>query len=170
MPRARALVAAVPQRVWAAVAGLVVLASLGVTLVVTAGLSTWQGAVNNSPPESSAHPPGSVVIPPGSAVVVVPTPHAPRPATTPPAKPTTVSVALPPAVLPVAAPGSVPVVVPPVSAPVPAGPVTSSPSVAHAHVAATSGRGAEHKHSHRAKHLDHGKHLGWYKHNDGRHI
>src|SRR5689334_18078663 len=106
MPRARALVAAVPQRVWTAVAGLVLLASLGVTLVLAAGLSTWQGAVTHSPAQGSSHPPGSVVTPPGSAVIVVPTPHT-RPATEPPAhptRPTTVTVALPPAVAPVTAP------------------------------------------------------------------
>src|SRR3954453_14702759 len=77
MPRARALVAAVPQRVWTAGGGLVLLASLGVTLVLAAGLSTWQGAVTNPP--GNAQPPGSVVTPPSSAVVVVPTPHTNRP-------------------------------------------------------------------------------------------
>src|SRR5438270_39568 len=87
MPRARALVAAVPQRVWTAVAGLVLLASLGVTLVLAAGLSTWQGAVGNSPNKGSAEPPGSVVTPPGSAVIVVPTPLARRPAPAAPPHP-----------------------------------------------------------------------------------
>jgi hypothetical protein len=75
MTRARALVAAVPQRVWTAVAGLVLLASLGVTLVLAAGLATWQGAVNHTAPgRSAAQPPVIVVRPPGSSVIVVPTP------------------------------------------------------------------------------------------------
>ena len=87
MPRARALVAAVPQRVWTAVAGLVLLASLGVTLVLAAGLSTWQGAVGNSPNKGNAQPPSSVVTPPGSAVIVVPTPLARRPAPAAPPHP-----------------------------------------------------------------------------------
>src|SRR4051812_50070203 len=85
MPRARALVAAVPQRVWTAVAGLVLLASLGVTLVLAAGLSTWQGAVTNPP--GNAQPPGSVVTPPSSAVVLVPTPHTNPPPAAPPPHP-----------------------------------------------------------------------------------
>ena len=75
MPRARALVAAVPQRVWTAVAGLVLLASLGVTLVLAAGLATWQGAVGNSPSNGNAQPPGSVVTPPGCDVGVQPPLH-----------------------------------------------------------------------------------------------
>src|SRR5437763_3161738 len=74
MTRARALVAAVPQRVWTAVAGLVLLASLGVTLVLAAGLATWRGAVSPAPGPGTARPPISVVRPPGSSVIVVPTP------------------------------------------------------------------------------------------------
>src|SRR3954469_23627536 len=94
MPRARALVAAVPQRVWTAVAGLVLLASLGVTLVLAAGLSTWQGAVSSSPAQGKARPPGSVVTPPGAAVIAVPPPPARPAATAPPhPSPTAVTVA-----------------------------------------------------------------------------
>src|SRR3954454_18882293 len=91
MPRARALVAAVPQRVWTAVAGLVLLASLGVTLVLAAGLATWQGAVGNTPRDGRAQtPPGSVVTPPRSAVIVVPTPHAHVPVPAAPPHPSAV--------------------------------------------------------------------------------
>jgi len=180
MPRARALVAAVPQRVWTAVAGLVLLASLGVTLVLAAGLSTWQGAVGNSPTPNSARPPGSVVTPPGSAVIVVPTPSARRPAPAAPPHPRTVVVALPAAPAPVAAPLPVPVAAPPVSAPVPAPPVTSLPRVARGHVE-EPGRNtaeAEHrkgahaktvKHVKKAKHANHGKRLGWFKNKHGKH-
>src|SRR3954454_12707930 len=126
MPRARALVAAVPQRVWTAVAGLVLLASLGVTLVLAAGLSTWQGAVGNGPERGNAQPPGSVVTPASSAVIVVPTPQTHRPAPAAPRHPSAphlvvVTVTPPPA--PVTAPVAVPLAVPPVTAPVPPAPV-----------------------------------------------
>ena len=81
MTRARALVAAVPQRVWTAVAGLVLLASLGVALVLGAGLSTWQGAVGHPSVQGHGAPSaGGVLLPPGSAVIVVPTPHTTQPA------------------------------------------------------------------------------------------
>jgi hypothetical protein len=80
MTRARALVAAVPQRVWTAVSGLVLLASLGVALVLGAGLSTWQGGVSHGPAQQGgARLPQTVLTPPHGAVVVVPTPLAPRP-------------------------------------------------------------------------------------------
>src|SRR3954452_11802088 len=110
MPRARALVAAVPQRVWTAVAGLVLLASLGVTLVLAAGLSTWQGAVSNPSDKGNAQPPGSVVRPPSSAVIVVPTPHTNRPpAAAPPHPAAARPAAAPPRLLTVAgAPAAVP--------------------------------------------------------------
>src|SRR3954449_4600636 len=162
MPRARALVAAVPQRVWTAVAGLVLLASLGVTLVLAAGLSTWQGAVSNGPAQRSAPPPGSVVTPPGSAVVVVPTPHARPAATAPPhPRPATVTVALPPAAAPVAAPT---VAAPQVPKPVAPTPVTASPRVVRGHVEDGGGR-----HAKKAKHADRGRHLGWFKNSHGHH-
>ena len=155
MPRARALVAAVPQRVWTAVAGLVLLASLGVTLVLAAGLSTWQGAVTHGPDQGSARPPGTVVTPPGSAVIVVPTPHT-RPVAKPPAHPTaptTVTVALPPAVAPVAAPQlptGVPTTAPsPAPPPVATPPVTGSPRVV--------GTGTEQGRGHHGKKAKHGK-------------
>src|SRR5437764_4145961 len=136
MPRARAVVAAVPQRVWTAVAGLVLLASLGVTLVLAAGLSTWQGAVTSPSNKGKALPPGSVVTPPSSAVIVVPTPHANRPPAAAPPHPTAerpvphrvlVTVTRSPA--PGAAP--VPVAAPPVAVPVAPTPVTASPRVSH---------------------------------------
>jgi len=163
MPRARALVAAVPQRVWTAVAGLVLLASLGVTLVLAAGLSTWQGGVNNSPDKGSAHPPGSVVTPPGSAVIVVPTPHTHPPAPAAPpqpsaAHPVTVIVTAPPA--PVAPPVAAPVAAPPVTVPVPPTPVTASPRVTH-------GESDRPKVKH-AKHGNRGLHLGWFKNKHGK--
>jgi len=175
MPRARALVAAVPQRVWAAVAGLVLLASLGVTLVLAAGLSTWQGAVGHSPDKGVAQPPGSVVIPPGSAVIVVPTPHAHRPAPGTPPHPSgtgPVAVATPVASPPVAAPVAAPVVLPS-PAPVPstpvAPPVTAGPRITHGSGDTAPGKS---KHVHKVKHAKHGnrgKHLGWFKNNVGKH-
>jgi hypothetical protein len=188
MPRARALVAAVPQRVWTAVAGLVLLASLGVTLVLAAGLSTWQGAVGNSPNKGNALPPGSVVTPPGSAVIVVPTPHGQRPGPAAPAHPApvhpaqphpvVVTVALPPAPAPVAAPVTVPVAAPPGSST----PVTATPHVTRkgggpAGEPAKGGSGHKAKHAHKAKHphkakqvkhRHHGKHLGWFKSSHGK--
>jgi hypothetical protein len=72
--RARAFAAAVPQRVWTAVAGLALLASLAVAAVIGAGLQVWRSAVG-----STAQPPSATVEPPGSALVVVPGGQAPRP-------------------------------------------------------------------------------------------
>jgi hypothetical protein len=172
MARARALVAAVPQRVWTAVAGLVLLASLGVTLVLAAGLATWQGAVGNSPSKGNAQPPGLVVTPPGSAVIVVPTAPASRPAAAAPPHPSSshpsagspavVSVALPAA--PVAAPVTVPVVTPPNPVTVPSTPVTATPRVKH-------GAASEVKPAHKAKHVGHARHAKSSKRgNHGRHL
>ena len=67
MTRARAFVGAVPQRVWTAVAGLALLASLAVAAVIGAGLSVWRSAVG-----SSAQPPTSTLEPPSSGLVVLP--------------------------------------------------------------------------------------------------
>lgn len=177
MPRARALVAAVPQRVWTAVAGLVLLASLGVTLVLAAGLSTWQGAVSNPSDKGNAQPPGSVVRPPSSAVIVVPTPHTnrppaaapPHPAAARPAAAHPVLVTVTPAPAPVPAPVTAPVAAPPVAVPVPPAPVTASPRIRH------GGDATEGSHAHRGDHRghgnhgNHGKHLGWFKNRHGKH-
>lgn len=73
MTRARAFVAAVPQRVWTAVAGLALLASLAVAAVIGAGLSVWRSAVG-----STAQPPVAAVEPPGSGLVILPGGHAPQ--------------------------------------------------------------------------------------------
>lgn len=73
MTRARAFVAAVPQRVWTAVAGLALLASLAVAAVIGAGLSVWRSAVGGT-----AQPPVAAVEPPGSGLVILPGGHAPR--------------------------------------------------------------------------------------------
>jgi len=73
MTRARAVFAAVPQRVWTAVAGLALLASLAIAAVIGAGLSLWRSAVG-----SSARPPVAAIEPPGSGIVVLPGGHAPR--------------------------------------------------------------------------------------------
>ena len=179
MPRARALVAAVPQRVWTAVAGLVLLASLGVSLVVAAGLSTWQGAVTNNPGKGNARPPVSVVTPPTSAVIVVPTPTAGQPAPAAPQHPKPVSVALPAAPAPavrvlVPVPAPAPASSPPASTPPATPPVTGTPHVVRHNNEGTKGKQAkvEPEHSGRngdrgkhgkkaAKHGDHGRHLGW---------
>lgn len=67
MTRARAFVGAVPQRVWAAVAGLALLASLAVAAVIGAGLSVWRSAVG-----STAEPPQAVVEPPNSGLIILP--------------------------------------------------------------------------------------------------
>ncbi|MDQ1747850.1 MAG: hypothetical protein QOD07_2113 [Frankiaceae bacterium] len=67
MTRARAFVGAVPQRVWTAVAGLVLLASLAVAAVIGAGLSVWRSAVG-----STAQPPVATVEPPNSGLIVLP--------------------------------------------------------------------------------------------------
>lgn len=67
MTRARAMVAAVPQRVWTAAAGLALLASLAVAAVIGAGLSVWRSAVG-----STAQPPTAAIEPPGSGLVVLP--------------------------------------------------------------------------------------------------
>jgi len=172
MPRARALVAAVPQRVWTAVAGLVLLASLGVTLVLAAGLATWQGAVGKSTGKGSARPPASVVSPPGSAVIVVPSPPARRPAPPAAPQPKPGSVAVPPVTAPVVASEPVPAPAvappaPPVAVPVTPSPVVSSPRLAHG-----PGHPATHEHGKHAdrhgKHADHGKHRGWPKNKHGK--
>ena len=155
MPRARALVAAVPQRVWTAVAGLVLLASLGVTLVLAAGLSTWQGAVSNPSDKGNAHRP------PAAAP---PHPAAARPAAAHP-----VLVTVTPAPAPVPAPVTAPVAAPPVAVPVPPAPVTASPRIRH------GGDATEGSHAHRGDHRshgshgNHGKHLGWLKNRHGKH-
>jgi len=81
MTRARALMAAVPQRVWMAVASLVVLASVGVSLVLGAGLSTWRGEVGHSAVGDLPRPGTTVISPPKSSVIVVPTPAVHQPAT-----------------------------------------------------------------------------------------
>jgi hypothetical protein len=67
MTRARALVAAVPQPVWTAVAGLALLASLALAAVIGAGLQVWRTAVGGA-----AAPPQPTVAPPGSGLVVLP--------------------------------------------------------------------------------------------------
>jgi len=82
MTRARALMAAVPQRVWMAVASLVVLASVGVSLVLGAGLSTWRGEVGHSAAPGLPRQGSTVVPPPRSSVIVVPTPPGHHPAAT----------------------------------------------------------------------------------------
>jgi hypothetical protein len=168
MPRARALVAAVPPRVWTAVAGLVLLASLGVTLVLGAGLATWRGAVTHSPLQGSARPPTVGTTPPGSAVVVVPTPATHHRGTSaPPNVTTATTVTVVPAPVVVArapAPPVVPAVTPAVAPPVAPPPVTAHPRVTGP--ASTPGHKAKaHKasvHWHgRGSHGNHGKHLGW---------
>jgi len=150
--RARALAAAVPQRVITAVAGLVLLASIGVALVLGAGLSTWQGAVSHAPAQSGGRPP-SVVSPPRSAVIVVPTPRAPsarvpaRPSVGEPVARTVV------ATLPAPAAASHRRIPAPAHAAQPAAPaVVATPRV----TATPSGK-------HSAKHANRGKHLGWTK-------
>ena len=83
MTRARAFAGAVPQRVWTAVAGLALLASIAVAAVIGAGLSAWRSAVGSSaqPPTATLEPPSSgfVVLPgaPPAAHHVVPSRHAP---------------------------------------------------------------------------------------------
>jgi hypothetical protein len=67
MTRARSMVAAVPPRVWTAVAGLALLASLAVSAVIGAGLSVWRSAVG-----TAAQPPTATIEPPDSALVVLP--------------------------------------------------------------------------------------------------
>jgi len=181
MTRARALVSAVPSRVWTAIAGLVLLASLGVTLVLGAGLATWRGGVSRTPLSDGARPPVTGTTPPGSAVVVVPTPTTHR---KPPAQPPTVTpvaVAPAPGVAPAPAPAvpPVPAIVPPPVVP-PDVPPTEPPVTAHPRVtgpgATTAGHGKSHvtghasshrhgggkRHGHAAAaHGDRGKHLGW---------
>jgi len=121
MTRARAFVGAVPQRVWTAVAGLALLASLAVAAVIGAGLSVWRSAVG-----SAAQPPTATLEPPSSGLVVLP--GAPAGAGKPAAqRPHVVPVLVVPAV---PAGGGVPAPVfgPPVPpvAPTAAAPVTTS--------------------------------------------
>jgi hypothetical protein len=92
MTRARAFVAAVPQRVWTAVAGLALLASLAIAAVIGAGLQVWRSAVG-----STAQVPPATVEPPGSGLVVVPGGSAPRPPVGPHPVPVAPPVAAPPA-------------------------------------------------------------------------
>ena len=117
--RARAWAGAVPPKVWTAVAGLVLLASVGLALVVGAGLSVWQGGFG-----SSAHGPAVVVSPPSSGVVVVPpspaAPRVPGPVAAPVVPPAVVRV---PAVAPPSAPAPV------VAAPAPPVVVATPPVV-----------------------------------------
>jgi hypothetical protein len=164
MTRARALVAAVPPRVWAAVAGLVLLASLGVTLVLGAGLATWRGGVTHEPLAGGARPPATVLTPPGSAVVVVPTPgqHGGTP---------------PPGTVPVAASGGAgtgdaagaPAPAPtPGAAPPPAvtGPTAAPRAVGTGQVAlphTAPGHAKTHSIVTEGGCSPHGKHLGWAK-------
>jgi hypothetical protein len=74
MTRARAIVAAVPQRVWTAVAGLALLASLAVAAVIGAGLSVWRSAVGDT-----AQAPRATIEPPNSGLIVLPGGQGPRP-------------------------------------------------------------------------------------------
>jgi len=181
MTRARALVSAVPSRVWTAIAGLVLLASLGVTLVLGAGLATWRGGVSRTPLSDGARPPVTGTTPPGSAVVVVPTPaaHGQHPAQPPTA--TTVAVAPASGVAPVTATAATPPVPAAVPPPVPPAQQPAGPPVtAHPRVtgpgATTAGHGKSHvsgharshghvagkTHGHAAgEHGGQGKHLGW---------
>ena len=116
MTRARAFVGAVPQRVWTAVAGLALLASLAVAAVIGAGLSVWRSAVGTAaqqPPAATIEPPDSGLIvlpggqvrravspphhvppatPTGPIPVLVPVPVTVSPATTGPAPPATVTL------------------------------------------------------------------------------
>jgi hypothetical protein len=171
MTRARALVAAVPPRVWAAVAGLVLLASLGVTLVLGAGLATWRGGVTHQPVLGSGHAPATVLPPPGSAIVVVPTPgkHSGGPVAPPgtstagPSTTVTTSTGAAPGQVgaaPVLAPAQAPppVATPPTTQPrvVGPGPVAVLPHTApgRANKGASVPSGCS----------SHGKHLGWSKH------
>jgi len=108
--RARAIVTAVPQRVWTAVAGLALLASIAVAAVIGAGLQVWRSAVG-----SAAQPLPAAVEPPSSGLVVLPgspqsRPHVPvRQA--PPSTPSggAGAVAGPSSVPPAAVPASPPV-------------------------------------------------------------
>ena len=107
MIRARALVAAVPQRVWVAVVGLALLASVGVSLVLGAGLSAFRGAVG-----PNALPPAVVVTPPSSGVVVVPSHPAAAPRSHPASPPSQPPVQVAPAVPLVGQPPAAPAVTP----------------------------------------------------------
>jgi hypothetical protein len=89
-----AVLRAVPSRVWSAVAALVVLASLGVAIVLGAGLQVWRGTVGDAPRLSGAPLPGR-----GSGVITLPpaAPEANPPATGPsaPSGPVGPAVAVP---------------------------------------------------------------------------
>jgi hypothetical protein len=50
-----------------------------------------------------------------------------------------------------------------VPVPVPSTPVTATPHLTHGSGEVTTTKPGKGKHAHRAKHADHGKHLGWYK-------
>jgi hypothetical protein len=110
---------AVPSRVWSAVLALVVLASLGIALVLGAGLHVWQGTVGSAPGIAADQRLG-----PRSGVVTVPSrPHA-RP---PHQQPVT-----PPTVTPPGTTAPVPVVAPPtVTPPVTGSGGSGSPATGH---------------------------------------
>jgi hypothetical protein len=131
MIRARAWAAAVPPAVWTAVAGLVLLASVGLALVVGAGLTVWRGAISGA-----GKPPSVVVSPPRSGLVVVPAAPLPRPH--PPVVPASPGqsagrpvavVVVPPARQPAdtRGPARPPVVVPPAVVPPAVSPATVPP-------------------------------------------
>ena len=120
MVRLRAGLHAVPSRVWASVAGLAVLASLSVAVVLGAGLQVWRGAVGSP---TAAAPAGLSQLP-RSGLVTVPGGPARGAAKAParPGPPATAPVAPPAAATPArqAAPQAV-------AEPSPAAPRTSAP-------------------------------------------
>lgn len=95
----------VPGRAWSAVVALVVLASVGITVVLAAGLQVWRGTVGSAP---------AAVAPdlfrgPGSGIVTVPGHPRHTVASSPPVGiPAPSSPAQPPTVVPVTAPGAGP--------------------------------------------------------------
>lgn len=157
MTRARALAAAVPQRVWVAVASLVLLASLGLGTVLGAGLSAWRGAVG-----VVASRPHVVISPPSSAVVVVPTPkqqdRSSAPGTSHGGR-AGASVVAPgvqpnrPTAVPAPSAAAAPQVDAPSAAAAPAAPVTTSQ---HPRLVAGTSTGPG-----KGRHLGNGRHLGW---------
>lgn len=121
MTRARAFVGAVPQRVWTAVAGLALLASLAVAAVIGAGLSVWRSAVG-----STAEPPQTMIQPPSSGLVVLPGQHPRRIAPPPSPQPTQPTQPTGPTGAPIT-PVTVPVSVGQPGGPAPGTPLVSPP-------------------------------------------
>jgi hypothetical protein len=103
MNRPRAVLARLSGRVWAAVGALVVIGSVALALVLSAGLQVWRGAVGRS-----AEEPPKLDLPPGSGELTVPPGRGQRRAPSTPTRPAAQRAGAP--ARPAVGPGTLPAV------------------------------------------------------------